>query len=152
MNFGGWIGFQKLIGHVDVKATPIYFYAQRSSDFKTPNTVVPFDLLRLNVGNAMNTNGVFVAPTSGKYFFTFSGVSDRSNVRLDLQLKTATVDWSRITQGIGTGEYQTCSLQSTLQLAKGDQIRLILIDGILHDHAHHYTNFVGQLLEEDILH
>jgi hypothetical protein len=100
----------------------------------------------------MNTKGVFVAPTSGKYFFTFSGVSDRGSVRLNLQLNTATVDWSRITQGIGVGEYQTFSLKSTLQLAKGDQIRLILIDGILHDHAHHFTNFVGQLLKEDIFH
>jgi hypothetical protein len=124
-----------LIGHVDVKATPVYFYAQKTKSFVTLNAVVPFELLRLNVGNAMNTNGIFVAPTPGKYLFTSSGVSEYKNVRVELQLKTETVDWTKVTQGIG----------------HGDQIRLIFLEGTLHDGGNHYTSFVGQLLEEDLL-
>lgn len=140
-----------MIGHVDVKATPVYFYAQKTKSFVTLNAVVPFELLRLNVGNAMNTNGIFVAPTPGKYLFTSSGVSEYKNVRVELQLKTETVDWTKVTQGIGNGEFKTYSLKSTLQLAKGDQIRLIFLEGTLHDGGNHYTSFVGQLLEEDLL-
>ncbi len=147
------IGFQKVMGYVDVKTLPVYFYAQRTSNYETPNTVVPFDSLRLNVGNAMSTSGIFVAPTSGKYFFTYSGISGiRSNARVELQMKTdASNDWSRVTQAFGGQGHQTLSLQSTLELAKGDQIRLVFLEGVVNDSELHYTNFVGSLLEEDFL-
>ncbi len=55
-------------------------------------------------------------------------------------------------QAYGTPGYQTYSMQATLDLAKGDQIRLLLADGAIHDNTIHYTSFFGQLLEEDILH
>jgi hypothetical protein len=146
------VGFQKMIGYVDVKTSPVYFYAQKTSNFWTLNTVIPFDFLRLNLGNAMNTNGIFVAPIPGKYFFSYSGISDNSVVgRVELQMKTATKDWFLVGQAFGSTTYQTYSLQSTLQLAKGDQIRLVLREGGIHDRELHYTNFVGQLLEEEIM-
>jgi hypothetical protein len=100
----------------------------------------------------MSTSGIFVAPESGKYFFTCSGLSNvNSNVRVEMQVKTDTVDWSRVTQGHGSGGYQTFSLQATLELAKGNQIRLLLVDGVAHDNELRYTNFVGQLIEEEIV-
>jgi hypothetical protein len=100
----------------------------------------------------MSTTGIFSAPKSGKYFLISSGISEINvNARVELQIKTATVDWSRIGQAYSAMTHQTFSLQSTLDLAKGDQIRLILIEGAIHDNANHYTSFVGQLLEEDII-
>ena len=141
-----------MIGHVDVKTSSVYFHAQRSSPYTTRNTVIPFNLLRLNVGNAMSVTGIFVTPKPGKYLFIYSGIGEIHVVaRVEMQLKTATVDWSRIGQAYSAMTHQTFSLQSTLDLAKGDQIRLILIEGAIHDNANHYTSFVGQLLEEDII-
>ncbi|XP_046456833.1 uncharacterized protein LOC124203958 isoform X2 [Daphnia pulex] len=62
---------QKWIGYVDVKSAPVHFYVQRNSDFNTIETPIPFDLARVNEGNAMNlTSGVFTAPRPGIYFFS----------------------------------------------------------------------------------
>ena len=45
----------------------------------------------------------------------------------------------------------TLSIQSTLQLAKGDQVRIFLLQGTTHDvDGNNFTNYVGWLLEEDI--
>jgi hypothetical protein len=138
-----------VIGFFDVKTSPVHFYAQKTLSYWNLNTVIPFELRRLNVGNAMSLSGIFVAPKSGRYFFSFSGISD-GNIfaRVELQLKTETVDWSKV-----GALKQTYSLQSTLELAKGNQIRLMLLEGAIHDDKNRiYTHFVGQLLEEEILH
>ena len=120
----------------------------------TINTVIPFETFRLNVGNAINSTGVFVAPRPGTYFFTFSAISGSSFGRVDLQLKNATTDWFKIAQGYGQPAVETLTLQSTLQLIKGDQIRLILRQGDIAEVVDvlngPYTHFVGLLLEEDI--
>jgi hypothetical protein len=146
-------GFQRLMGYFDVKTSPVYFHAQRSESYhKNLNSPIPFDLFRLNLGNAMNTSGIFVAPKTGKYLFAYSGLSEvKSVARVELQVKTDTKDWSRVGQAWGGLEVQTFSLQSILELDKGNQIRLMLLEGAIRDHASHYTNFSGQLLEEDII-
>ena len=142
-----------MIGYFDVKTSPVYFHAQKTKSHTTVNTIVPFEILRLNVGNAMSTSGIFVAPKSGKYFFTYSGICEHNNVnaRVELQVKSDTVDWTRVGQGWGHGTAQTFSLQATLELAQGNQIRLMLLEGEIRDHSSHFTNFVGHLLLEDII-
>ncbi len=101
----------------------------------------------------MSTSGIFVAPKSGKYSFALSGISE-GNARLvwlQLQVKIATADWTKV--GTAFAEvtlYQQFSLQSILELVKGNQIRLLLLEGVLCDNDLLYTHFVGQLLEEDI--
>ncbi|EFX70893.1 hypothetical protein DAPPUDRAFT_256560 [Daphnia pulex] len=141
-----------MIGYIDVKTSPVYFHAQKTLNSVKINAVIPFDLLRLNVGNAMSVTGIFVTPKPGKYFFSYSGVSSKSVLgRVELQVKTVTANWLRIGQAFGSANLQTFSLQANLYLAKGDQIRLLLAEGAIFDDAKHYTNFVGQLLEEDII-
>jgi hypothetical protein len=135
-----------------VKTLPVYFHAQKNKSHTTGNTAVPFEILRLNVGNAMSASGLFVAPKSGKYFFTYSGISEGgSHARVELQMKTDTADWTRVGQAFANTGHQTFSLQATLDLAKGNQIRLFLVNGQIHDNDNRYTSFVGQLLDEEIV-
>ncbi len=108
------------------------------------------------MGNAINSSGVFVAPRPGTYFFSFSALSNANFAgRVDLQMKNAAADWFKIAQGFGNSAVETLTIQSTLQLTKGDQIRLVLREGQIADIvdvAMHgpWTHFVGLLLEEDI--
>jgi hypothetical protein len=110
----------------------------------------------MNVGNAIYSSGLFVAPKSGKYFFAFSGVSDRvDDVRVDFQMRTVTSNWIKIGQAYGQKIYQTLTLQYISQLGRGDQIRLMLKGGILHSHKPEtpygpFTSFSGWLMEENI--
>jgi hypothetical protein len=99
----------------------------------------------------MNISGIFIAPKPGKYFFSYSGLSYRNVLkRVELQVKTEATDWVKIGQALSSDSFQTFSLQANFELAEGDQIRLLLAEGVVHDHELHFTNFVGQLLEEDI--
>ena len=46
--------FQKRMGYVDVKLSPVYFYVQKWKGFNTAKTPIPFDVEILNIGGAMN--------------------------------------------------------------------------------------------------
>ncbi|KAI9563422.1 hypothetical protein GHT06_010885 [Daphnia sinensis] len=143
--------FQKWIGFADVKSSPVYFHAQRIGNYGAANTAIPFNQIRLNVGGALNpATGVFLAPKSGRYIFLFSGLSWDSNAKVQLQMKSATGDWSKIGEAHCT-PYNTFALQSSLELKKGDEIRIIHIHGVIHDRdGNNFSNFVGLLLEEDV--
>ena len=41
-------------GLSDIKSLPVSFHAQRVGNYDAVNTVVPYNLIRLNVGNALN--------------------------------------------------------------------------------------------------
>lgn len=142
-----------MIGIVDVKSAPVYFHAQRTTSYSTVGSVVPFDSIKLNVGNAFDPSGVFVAPASGEYYFAFSGISGNTTLaRVVLEVKTATVDWSRVGEGYGDQRFNTFAYHATLELLKGDQVRLFLTQGAIHDSDRHfYTNFAGFLISQNEL-
>jgi hypothetical protein len=108
----------------------------------------------MNVGNAIYSSGLFVAPRSGKYFFAFTGVSPDNYVRVEFQMRTGVnANWIKIGHAFGQKNYQTLTLQYILQLGRGDQIRLMLQGGVLHSISTPYgplTSFSGWLMEEDI--
>ena len=61
------------IGQYDVKSSPVYFYVKKTTDFVTEDVPIPFELERLNVGNAMNAvSGIFTAPRTELIFSHFS--------------------------------------------------------------------------------
>jgi hypothetical protein len=108
----------------------------------------------MNVGNAMSSSGLFVAPKSGKYFFAFTGLSPDNYVRVEFQMRTGVnSNWIKLGHAFGQKNYQTLTLQYILQLGRGDQIRLMLQGGVLHSISTPYgplTSFSGWLMEEDI--
>ncbi|XP_046451016.1 uncharacterized protein LOC124199278 [Daphnia pulex] len=159
------VGFQKWIGYVDVKSSPTYFYVQKNSNFNTTNTPIPFEISKLNVGNAMNlASGKFTAPRAGTYYFSFTGLvsfpviaSGEVYLGVELLLNDAAV-------GLGTtDEANTINSQltpftfhSTLHLNLGDQIWLrikhMTPGAYLHDTPNWQgTHFTGWILEEDIV-
>ncbi|EFX82173.1 hypothetical protein DAPPUDRAFT_101617 [Daphnia pulex] len=146
---------QKMIGTVDVKSTAVYFFAQMTRIYSTALTTISFDSIKLNVGTALNTaTGIFVAPTTGKYYFAFSGISDSGvKARVLMQTaKTGTTDWILVGEGYGDTTFKTFSIHATLELVKGDQVRLYLLEGRIHEAvSHNYFNYVGWLVEENEL-
>ena len=142
-----YAGFQTFIGYADVKSTPVYFYVQTNVHHSTVNTAIPFEVTRTNVGNAMNpSTGIFTAPRPGKYFFTYSGISNSGSTDVELQLNGVLIG-----TGHSTGIFDTFSHHATLQLSKGDQIRLFLKSGSVFGVSNRlFSTFVGMLIEEDV--
>jgi hypothetical protein len=154
---------QKWIGYADVKSVPVHFYVQRNSNFNTTKTPIPFDLARVNEGNAMNlTSGIFTAPRPGIYFFSFAGVarlksSSSSDVYFQsyFYLNGNLIGASFVNENNTlVSQYSPLTLQSTLNLEKGDrvwvQITYLGSFSYLYDDRDHYIHFTGFLLEEEI--
>lgn len=160
------VGFQKWIGYVDVKSAPTYFYVQKNLNFDTLNTPIPFEISKLNVGNAMNlTSGKFTAPRTGTYYFSFTGLVSFPLVTGSIEVYLG-VELLLNGKGVGLGtvdESHTISSQltpftfhSTLNLKSGDQIWLeikhMTPGAFLYDTANWHSNhFTGWILEEDIV-
>ncbi len=161
---------QKWIGYADVKSAPVHFYVTRNSSFatqltfKTANTPIPFDLARVNEGNAMNlTSGKFTAPRPGIYFFSFTGVarlerSSSAGFYFFFFLNGNLIGSSYVQEINGpVNQFSPLTLQLTLNLKKGDRVwvqidytssSLYLFEmGI----NRHFTHFTGFMLEEEIV-
>ncbi len=154
-------GFQKWMGYADVKTMPIYFYVQKSTSFNQANTPVPFEVVKLNIGNAMNiASGIFTAPRTGTYFFSLSGVaaipSTGGHLDVGIVLNGAVVGRGEANDYTGkvNNEYETYSLQLTLNLQAGDlisvQITSIITGVVLQDNILHFTHFNGWLMQEEL--
>jgi len=145
-------GFQLQVGSMDVKS-PVYFYAQRATDYYGDGNPIPFELTRLNVGNGMNiSSGIFTVPRDGIYFFSFNGLKSANAIPIYLNLMVnGYIAGSSFTGA--TEDYFTVSLSSTLHLTNGDRVYLKLDDvGILDESASAgpFTHFSGILLQEDL--
>nr|CAH0107912.1 unnamed protein product [Daphnia galeata] len=155
---------QKLIGYADVKSESVHFYVQRNSSFSTESTPIPFDLARVNEGNAMNlTSGKFKAPCAGIYFFSFTGlarypvVSSASRFRFNLNLNGVLIGRGLVKDSSTVDDkLSPISFQSTLNLKKNDQVWIQInhccnSSYYLFDDGNHNTHFTGFMLEEEII-
>jgi hypothetical protein len=127
---------------------------------------MPFDLERLNVGNAMNlTSGKFTAPRPGIYFFSFAAVAHSESSSSGcwfssyLFLNGNLIGQSHVAEfNTPVFQYSPLTLQSTLNLQKGDRV-WVEIDyscdspSYLYesDSNSHLTHFTGFMLEEEIV-
>jgi hypothetical protein len=149
---------QKWIGYTDVKSLPTYFYVQKRSNFKTLGVPIPFETERLNIGGAMNIKtGKFTAPRKGVYFFAFSGVSvlDRPGwLDVGLMVNGVQIGRAECHSNPGGGEWETLTLQSTIELKAGDSVwlQIVVLQGAyLQDIIdRQFTHFSGWMLQEDL--
>jgi hypothetical protein len=111
------------------------------------------------VGGAMNfTSGKFTAPVTGKYFFSFTGLIQFSGSSTEQYCRLYMYKNGDLTsQGFSdeisaAGQFETLSLQSTLNLNKGDQIWLDInyLSPGTSLFGGSFNQFNGFLLEEDI--
>ena len=146
-----YLGFETVIGYNDVKtAAGIYFYVQRSSNFTSTMTVIPWDLEKLNIGRAMNlATGVFTAPVNGRYQFIYNALSGSSaTVENDVWLR---VNGARFgTSSAPAPNHVNMPISATLNLKIGDTVDMVLAYGALFDNIGHISFFSGFLLEEDL--
>ncbi|XP_046456719.1 uncharacterized protein LOC124203884 isoform X2 [Daphnia pulex] len=157
-------GFEKWIGYADVKSAPVHFYVQRNSSFDYEGTPIPFDLARVNEGNAMDLrSGIFTAPRPGIYFFSFTGhafIYSSVYVGFDfrLYLNGNRIGSSEVDEyNAPVYQQSPLTLQSTLNLKIGDQlwVELVYTDGsssyLYDNNLYHYTHFTGFMLDEEIV-
>ena len=140
---------------------PTYFYVQKSTSFKLIDTPIPFEIEKLNMGNAMNlTSGIVTIPRTGFYFFSFTGIgvipSSGGHLEVALLLNGNEVGRAQCNDFSGIGEWEIYSIQSTLHLQSGDRMWLQIpsmgLGVYLQDTNLHYTHFTGWMLQEDITH
>ncbi len=141
-----------------MKSLPTYFYVQKTGPFSTSGVPIPFELERLNIGGAMNiTTGKFTAPRKGVYFFAFSGVSvlDRPGwLDVGLMVNGVQIGRAECHSNPGGGEWETLTLQSTIELKAGDSVwlQIVVLQGAyLQDIIdRQFTHFSGWMLQEDL--
>jgi len=118
-----------------------------------PDAVIPFELARLNEGNAFNLSfGIFTVPVPGIYYFDFSAVksSNAAFLYIDLQVNGANVNQAYTGQ-IARGSADVVSLSASFRLAAGDRVNLLNVGGALADDDRHFTHFTGWLVEEELM-
>jgi hypothetical protein len=132
----------------------VYFYAQKTSSYGEQGPI-PFEIAAVNIGGALDIKtGMFTAPVSGVYFFSFDAYSNSNEGRVQLQKNGVNVgqsyDYHR--GGYGGSHSPQLHLASILQLDAGDEIQINLRSGQIYEDANgHYTHFVGMLLNDGAL-
>jgi len=113
--------------------------------------VINFNLELVNIGKAMElSSGVFTAPTSGIYQFTFM-ISKYGYTTSEVYVHLRKNSKKMGTSISGAGYYSSLStFQAILTLKKGDRVDLYKEKGRMSEDYPKTNHFSGMLLDEDM--
>ena len=144
---------QTTIGFNGVRSTSVYFLGTRETPFAISNAVVTYQLAPINIGGGLNlATGIFITPVAGRYYFSFNAAANFQGMRFVLLLNGV----QQVSALNGQATTQQAGLQVILNLVPGDQVSVttnfggIVFDNDSNANNKHFTQFIGQLLEEDI--
>lgn len=137
------------LSNSSTKPTVVIFDAYRNTTYAALNTIITYNGLNVNEGNAMNPNtGIFTAPFNGIYTFSFYAITDlngsRDHVKVRLQLNGK---WKAQVHGEKTHTH-TLAMSTILELKAKDQVSCSLQTGghIFDTPESTITHFTGHLL------
>ena len=135
-----------MIGYNNIKTnTGVYFTILKNQSYTTAGSIIPYEVSQLNIGGAMLniSTGVFTAPTSGRYFFSFTAISGAPYTGIALRQNQVTIG-----QSWGLYFQSAMPISATLNLNQGDQVDTLLTSGSIFDNENRQTLFTGVLLEQ----
>ena len=107
-------------------------------------------MARLNHGGAMNwATGVFTAPVSGRYFFSFTARSNTDRDPSWVHLRVNGFVYG--TSYVPNKKWYNMPLSVALHLNSGDRVDMWLGSGSIYDSQYMNTHFSGMLLDEDLI-
>lgn len=141
------------MGYLDVKGNEqgIHFYTHKSCNSHHDNGIIPFDLVKINLGGGFNSStGVFTAPKSGFYKFIFNALKEYTVVEgLLVNLRVNKIVQGESNTPLGVNPH-SLMLHAILKLKKGDRVDLYKKGGRLGCNPNFSnSHFSGSLLVEE---
>lgn len=134
-----------------IKDQGVLFYAHKACQSSNDNGIIPFDLVKINLGGGFNSSsGVFTTPKSGFYKFMFINALKEFSVieglHVDIRVNRIVQAESITPHGVNP---HSLSLHAILKLKKGDRVDLYKKMGKLGCNPKNpNSHFSGSLLVE----
>ena len=142
------------MGYLDtgpvIRDQGIHFYAHKACQSSNDNGIIPFDLVKVNLGGGFNSSsGVFTTPKSGFYKFMFNALKEFSfieGLHVDIRVNRIVQAESITPHGVNP---HSLALHAILKLRKGDRVDLYKKGGRLGCNPKDpNSHFSGSLLVE----
>ncbi len=130
-----------LVNKTNKKPLDVYFNAQKSSTYCKIGSIVPFEIVDLNMGEAFDLNdNEFVSPVNGIHEFITKGFKTETptETEISLRLNGVSVAYTFADYATQHDIHSSLSIHSFLKLEKRDRINLFLKKGCLYDDSNRF--------------